>query len=142
MDRCGPTIPTFYAAGDVANAFHSHYARPVRVEQWANALHGGPTAAKSMLGQPVSYDRLPYFFTNQYDVGMEYTGWFPSGGYDAVVTRSDVSGKSFHAFWNLPLHILSSTGWHEMDASHTCRSDIADRNDIEGPCCATSAGER
>lgn len=91
--------PDVYAAGDVANAFHPHYARPVRVEHWANALHGGPAAAKSMLGQSVSYDRVPYFFTDQYDVGMEYTGWFPPGGYDAVVTRGDVSGKSFHAFW-------------------------------------------
>ncbi|NMN99055.1 NAD(P)/FAD-dependent oxidoreductase [Antrihabitans stalactiti] len=91
--------PDVYAAGDVANAFHPHYARPVRVEHWANALHGGQAAAKSMLGQSVSYDRLPYFFTDQYDVGMEYTGWFPPGGYDAVVTRGDVVGKSFHAFW-------------------------------------------
>lgn len=91
--------PDIYAAGDVANAFHPHYASRVRVEHWANALHGGPIAAKSMLGQAVSNDRLPYFFTDQYGIGMEYTGWFRPGGYDAVVTRGDVSGKSFHAFW-------------------------------------------
>lgn len=91
--------PDVYAAGDVANVFHPVYGRPVRVEHWANALHGGPAAAKSMLGQEVSHDRIPYFFTDQYDVGMEYAGWFPPGGYDTVVTRGDLPGKAFHAFW-------------------------------------------
>ena len=91
--------PDIFAAGDVANAFHPHYDRHIRVEHWANALNGGPAAAKSMLGQSVTYDRLPYFFSDQYDVGMEYTGWFPPGGYDEVVTRGDVAGKAFHAFW-------------------------------------------
>lgn len=52
-----------------------------------------------MLGQEVSHDRIPYFFTDQYDVGMEYAGWFPPGGYDTVVTRGDLPGKAFHAFW-------------------------------------------
>ncbi|NIU65924.1 MAG: NAD(P)/FAD-dependent oxidoreductase, partial [Actinobacteria bacterium] len=57
----------------------------VRVEHWANALDGGPAAARSMLGQDVSYDRLPFFFTDQYDLGMEYVGHAPPGGYDRVV---------------------------------------------------------
>ncbi|MQA25294.1 MAG: NAD(P)/FAD-dependent oxidoreductase [Micromonosporaceae bacterium] len=88
-----------YAAGDVANAFHPWYGQRIRVEHWANALNGGPAAANAMLGRDVVYDRLPYFFTDQYDVGMEFTGWFPPGGHDAVVTRGDVNGKAFYAFW-------------------------------------------
>ena len=59
------------------------------MEHWSNALNGGKAAARAMLGEPVSYDRLPYFFTDQYDLGMEYTGWVEPGGYDRVVFRGD-----------------------------------------------------
>ncbi|MPZ67099.1 MAG: NAD(P)/FAD-dependent oxidoreductase [Pseudonocardiaceae bacterium] len=86
-----------YAAGDVAAAFHPRYGRHVRVEHWANALHGGPAAARSMLGQQVNYDRLPYFFTDQYDLGMEYTGL---GSADAtVICRGNPADGAFIAFW-------------------------------------------
>jgi 3-phenylpropionate/trans-cinnamate dioxygenase ferredoxin reductase subunit len=88
-----------FAAGDVARAFNPLYDRQIRVEHWANALNSGPAAARAMLGQQVVYDRIPYFFTDQYDVGMEFAGWFAPGGYDEVVTRGDVDGKAFHAFW-------------------------------------------
>jgi 3-phenylpropionate/trans-cinnamate dioxygenase ferredoxin reductase component len=91
--------PDVYAAGDVANAFHPRYGRHVRVEHWANAMNSGPAAARAMLGQEVGYDRIPYFFTDQYDIGMEFTGWFPPGGYDAVVTRGDLDAGAFQAFW-------------------------------------------
>ena len=91
--------PDIYAAGDVANAFHPAYGRWIRVEHWANALHGGPAAARSMLGHPVVYDRLPYFFTDQYDLGMEFSGWFAPGGYDTLVTRGDLDARAFQAFW-------------------------------------------
>lgn len=91
--------PDVYAAGDVANAMHPRYRRPIRVEHWANALNGGPAAARAMLGQRVTYDRLPYFFTDQYDVGMEFTGWFPRGGYDSLITRGDPDQQAFYAFW-------------------------------------------
>lgn len=91
--------PDIYAAGDVANSFNSFYGRQIRVEHWANALHGGPAAARAMLGQQVDYDHLPYFFSDQYDVGMEFSGWFAPGGYDTLVTRGDVEGQAFHAFW-------------------------------------------
>lgn len=91
--------PDVYAAGDVANAYHPRYRQRIRVEHWANALHGGPAAAKAMLGKDVVYDRIPYFFTDQYDVGMEFSGWFPPGGPDAVVTRGDLAGNAFYAFW-------------------------------------------
>lgn len=96
--------PDVFAAGDVASAFYQRYLRHVRVEHWANATNQGPAAARAMLGHDVSYDRLPYFFTDQYDLGMEYTGWVPPERLDEaeVVLRGDVAGRAFQAFWLLP----------------------------------------
>ncbi len=91
--------PDVFAAGDVANAFHPRYGTRIRVEHWANALHAGPAAAHSMLGHDAVDDRVPYFFTDQYEIGMEYAGWYPPGGYDTLVTRGDLDGAAFHAFW-------------------------------------------
>jgi 3-phenylpropionate/trans-cinnamate dioxygenase ferredoxin reductase subunit len=85
-----------YAAGDVANHDHPLFGR-MRVEHWANALEQGPAAARAMLGQDVTYDRVPYFFSDQYDVGMEYAGVSRPG--DEVVFRGDPAGGEFIAFW-------------------------------------------
>ncbi|MBO0827798.1 MAG: NAD(P)/FAD-dependent oxidoreductase [Streptosporangiales bacterium] len=97
--RLGTSHPDVYAAGDVANGFLPRYGRHVRVEHWANALNGGPAAARAMLGEDVTYDRIPYFFTDQYDVGMEFSGWFPPGGYDGVVLRGSLDEGAFFSFW-------------------------------------------
>ena len=86
-----------FAAGDVASSFHPLYGRQVRVEHWANALNGGPAAARSMLWQEVSYDRVPYFYTDQYDLGMEYSGLGAPG--NTVVTRGNPEDGEFIAFW-------------------------------------------
>jgi 3-phenylpropionate/trans-cinnamate dioxygenase ferredoxin reductase subunit len=91
--------PDIFAAGDVASVDHPLLGRRVRVEHWANALHGGPAAARSMLGQPVSYDRVPYFFSDQYDLGMETSGLPEPGYYDQVVYRGDPATLEFIAFW-------------------------------------------
>jgi 3-phenylpropionate/trans-cinnamate dioxygenase ferredoxin reductase component len=85
-----------FAAGDVANHDHPLLGR-LRVEHWANALEQGPTAARAMLGQDVVYDRVPYFFSDQYDVGMEYAGH--SRPDDDVVFRGDPSSREFVVFW-------------------------------------------
>jgi 3-phenylpropionate/trans-cinnamate dioxygenase ferredoxin reductase subunit len=86
-----------FAAGDVANAWHPIYERRIRVEHWANALNQGPAAARAMLGEAVSYDRLPYFFSDQYEVGMEYSGY--ASEWDEVVLRGERDGGEFIAFW-------------------------------------------
>jgi 3-phenylpropionate/trans-cinnamate dioxygenase ferredoxin reductase subunit len=91
--------PDIYAAGDVANAYHPVLGKHIRVEHWANALHQPQAAVRAMLGQDVSYDRVPYFFTDQYDLGMEYSGYVEPGGYDQVVFRGDVDRREFIAFW-------------------------------------------
>src|SRR5215475_9702252 len=91
--------PDIFAAGDVANSFHPLLGRRVRVEHWANALNGGPAAARSMLGQPVSYDPVPYFYSDQYDLGMECAGLPSPGYYDEVLYRGDPAALEFIAFW-------------------------------------------
>src|SRR5215813_6794777 len=93
------SAPDVFAAGDVANAFHPLYGKHVRVEHWANALNGGPAAARSMLGQGVSYDAVPYFYSDQYDLGMETAGLPEPGTYDKIVYRGDVDRREFVAFW-------------------------------------------
>jgi 3-phenylpropionate/trans-cinnamate dioxygenase ferredoxin reductase component len=85
-----------FAAGDVANHHHPLFGR-LRIEHWANALEQGPAAARAMLGQEVTYDRVPYFFSDQYDVGMEYAGHNRPG--DEVVYRGDPAAREFIAFW-------------------------------------------
>lgn len=89
--------PGIFAAGDVANARHPLLGRRVRVEHWANALNQGPAAARAMLGRSEAYDRLPYFFSDQYETGMEYSGHATS--WDRVVLRGDPAGGEFIAFW-------------------------------------------
>jgi NADPH-dependent 2,4-dienoyl-CoA reductase/sulfur reductase-like enzyme len=91
--------PDIFAAGDVVNAFNPLLGRRIRVEHWANALNSGPAAARSMLGQDVSYDRVPYFFTDQYDLGMETAGLPDPGTYDEIVYRGDKDSLEFIAFW-------------------------------------------
>jgi len=91
--------PDIYAAGDVANAYHPVLGRHIRVEHWANALHQPQAAARAMLGQDAAYDLVPYFYTDQYDLGMEYAGYVEPGGYDQVVFRGDVARREFIAFW-------------------------------------------
>jgi 3-phenylpropionate/trans-cinnamate dioxygenase ferredoxin reductase subunit len=91
--------PDVYAAGDVACAYHPGLGRHIRVEHWANALNQPQAAARAMLGHQVAYDRVPYFYSDQYDLGMEYAGYVEPGGYDQVVFRGDVPRREFIAFW-------------------------------------------
>jgi NADPH-dependent 2,4-dienoyl-CoA reductase/sulfur reductase-like enzyme len=91
--------PDIYAAGDVANAFNPLLRRRARVEHWANALAGGPAAARSMLGGDAPYDPVPYFYSDQYDLGMETAGLPEPGRYDEIVYRGNVDAREFIAFW-------------------------------------------
>ena len=91
--------PDIFAAGDVASSFLPLLGRHLRVDHWSNALNGGKTAAKSMLGQQVEYNRVPYFYSDQYDLGMECSGLPLPGSYDQVVYRGDSDTLEFIAFW-------------------------------------------
>jgi len=93
------SAPDVYAAGDVASAFNPFLGKRIRVEHWANAERQPKVVAINLLGGNMRYDLLPYFFTDQYDMSMEYTGSAGPGDYDEVVVRGDVSSLSFVAFW-------------------------------------------
>jgi 3-phenylpropionate/trans-cinnamate dioxygenase ferredoxin reductase subunit len=90
-------LPGVFAAGDVANAWHPVLGRRVRLEHWSSALNQGPVAARNMLGERVAYEKIPYFFSDQYDVGMEYTGL--ATDVEQVVFRGDPGTREFIAFW-------------------------------------------
>ncbi len=89
--------PDIYAVGDIAAAENPLFGTRIRTEHWANALKQPAVAAAGMLGTPGEYTELPYFFTDQYDLGMEYVGHAPS--FERVVFRGDVPGREFVAFW-------------------------------------------
>ncbi|BCI88221.1 hypothetical protein NIIDMKKI_34270 [Mycobacterium kansasii] len=89
--------PDIYAVGDIAAAEHPLLGTRIRTEHWANALKQPAVAVAGMLGTPGEYAELPYFFTDQYDLGMEYAGH--ASGVERVVFRGDVAGREFVAFW-------------------------------------------
>ena len=106
------SAPDVFAAGDVALALHPRYGRHVRVEHWANALNQGIAAARSMLGRGDPYERLPYFFSDQYDVGMEYAGLHAPT--DRFVARGTLASRPLQAFW-LDADDRISAGMHVDD---------------------------
>ncbi|MGW6556239.1 NAD(P)/FAD-dependent oxidoreductase [Streptomyces hydrogenans] len=125
------TDPDIYAAGDVAAFDHPSLHHRIRVEHWANALNGGPAAARAMLGQDVSYDRIPYFFTDQYDLGMEYSGWAPPGSYDQVVVRGDTGKREFIAFWLHEGRVIAGMNVNVWDVTEPIQNLIRSRATVD-----------
>jgi len=89
--------PSIWAVGDIANAEHPVLGGRIRVEHWATALKQPATAAAAILGKPAGYDELPYFFSDQYDLGMEYVGHTDPSA--TVVVRGSLADREFVAFW-------------------------------------------
>jgi 3-phenylpropionate/trans-cinnamate dioxygenase ferredoxin reductase component len=116
-ERLETSMPGVFAAGDVAGAQHPFYGERIRVEHWANALRQGPAAARNMLGAADAYDSLPYFFSDQYEVGMEYSGF--ARRWDRVVVRGDPAGREFIAFWLAGDRVLAGMNvgvWDVVDS--------------------------
>jgi len=118
-----------FAAGDVVSAQHPFYGQRIRVEHWANALEQGPAAARNMLGAGAPYDKLPYFFSDQYDVGMEYAGYATS--WDRVVVRGDLAGREFIAFWLAGDRVLAGMNVNVWDVTDTIQRLIRERVAID-----------
>jgi 3-phenylpropionate/trans-cinnamate dioxygenase ferredoxin reductase subunit len=116
--------PDIFAVGDVANVDHPLLRTRIRVEHWANALDGGPVAARAMLGHDVRWDRLPYFFTDQYDLGMEYAGWVPPGATADVVIRGDLGAREFIAFWTVDGRVVAGMNVNVWDVIDTIQTLI------------------
>ncbi|WP_371796267.1 NAD(P)/FAD-dependent oxidoreductase [Streptomyces sp. NBC_01718] len=123
--------PDIYAAGDVANMPHPLFGTRLRVEHWANALNSGPAAARAMLGRDVGYDRVPYFFSDQYDLGLEYSGWAPPGSYDQVVIRGDAGKREFIAFWLKDRRVLAGMNVNVWDVTETVQELIRTGRQID-----------
>ncbi|MBQ0830237.1 NAD(P)/FAD-dependent oxidoreductase [Streptomyces tagetis] len=130
-ERLRTSDPDIFAAGDVASFPHALFASRLRVEHWANALNGGPAAARAMLGQDVTYDRVPYFFSDQYDLGMEYSGWAPPGSYDEVVIRGDAAKREFIAFWVKEGRVLAGMNVNVWDVTDAVQRLIRDRVPVD-----------
>jgi 3-phenylpropionate/trans-cinnamate dioxygenase ferredoxin reductase component len=120
-----------YACGDVASAYHPLYGRHVRVEHWANALNGGPAAARSMLGGAVSYDSVPYFYSDQYDLGMETAGLPEPGSYDQVVYRGDRDAREFVAYWLSGGIVVAGMNVNVWDVSDDIQALIKSRRQVD-----------
>jgi 3-phenylpropionate/trans-cinnamate dioxygenase ferredoxin reductase component len=118
-------VADIFAAGDVAAAFHPGLGARIRVEHWANALHQATVAAKNLLGIPAAYDRVPYFFSDQYDLGMEYSG-YPTA-WDRVVFRGDPADGAFIAFWLADDVVVAGMNVNVWDVTDSIQQLVRDR---------------
>jgi 3-phenylpropionate/trans-cinnamate dioxygenase ferredoxin reductase subunit len=128
-DQLRTSAPGIFGAGDVASAWHPFYERRVRVEHWANALAQGPAAARAMLGEPAGDAALPYFFSDQYDVGMEYSGHAPR--WDDVVFRGDPAGGEFIAFWLRDGRVAAGMNVNVWDVNEAIQALIRSRRTVD-----------
>jgi 3-phenylpropionate/trans-cinnamate dioxygenase ferredoxin reductase subunit len=119
--------PDILAAGDIANFLHPRLGRRLRVEHWANARTTGEVAAQVMLGREVTHDPVPYFFTDQYDLGMEYSGHATAGDYDRVVYRGEVASGEFIAFWMAGDRVVAGMNVNVWDVTDNIAALIRDR---------------
>ncbi|WAC53538.1 NAD(P)/FAD-dependent oxidoreductase [Gordonia sp. SL306] len=122
--------PDVFAVGDIANAEHPLLHTRVRTEHWANALNQPAVAVTNMLGGSEEYSNLPYFFTDQFDLGMEYTGL--STGYEQVVFRGDVAGREFVVFWlDGESHVLAGMQVNIWDQLEGIKDLITARTSVD-----------
>ena len=96
-EHCRSSVAQIYAAGDVANHHHPLLGRRVRVEHWQNAMQQGAAAARSMLGRLEAYDPVHWFWSDQYDVNLQYAGF--AREWDQVVVRGKLEDPRFIAFY-------------------------------------------
>jgi 3-phenylpropionate/trans-cinnamate dioxygenase ferredoxin reductase subunit len=123
------SAPAIYAAGDVAKVYYSFYDEHIRLEHWSAALEQGPTAARSILGDETSYDVLPYFFSDQYDVGMEYSGLADPG--DQVVFRGERDSGEFIAFWLRDGAVVAGMNVNVWDVNEHVQALIRSRRVVD-----------
>jgi 3-phenylpropionate/trans-cinnamate dioxygenase ferredoxin reductase subunit len=111
------SVPGIYAIGDIASAWNPRYSKRMRLEHWDNAIEQGKAVAANIVGRGVIYDRVPYLYSDQYDLGMEYRGHAPE--WDRVVVRGDLEQREFHAFWLRAGRVAAAMNvnlWEDGDA--------------------------
>jgi 3-phenylpropionate/trans-cinnamate dioxygenase ferredoxin reductase subunit len=128
--RLRTSDPHVYAVGDIANHDHPLLGHRVRVEHWDNAIEQGKVAARNMLGEDVAYERAPYFFTDQYDLGMEYVGYAPKEHADRVVVRGDLGELKGIVLWHDQGRVLAGMHVNEWDATDDLRALLGRSLDV------------
>ncbi|WP_111718663.1 NAD(P)/FAD-dependent oxidoreductase [Homoserinimonas sp. OAct 916] len=123
--------PDIFAAGDVANAFNPALGKSIRVEHWYNAVHQPEVVAKSMLGIEATYDQIPYFYTDQYDLGMEYVGYAEPGESDQVVFRGDKTKREFVVFWLKDRRVLAGMNVNIWDVNDQIKDLVASGKQVD-----------
>ena len=118
-----------YAAGDVAAAWHPRYQSYLHVEHWANARNQGPAAARNMLGRSLPYARLPYFYSDQYDLSMEYSGLATT--WDRVVVRGDLAARTFIAFWLKDQRVIAGMNANVWDVTESIQTLIRSGRSVD-----------
>lgn len=121
--------PAIWAAGDVARSYNPLLGRHIRVEHWANARNGGPAAARAMLGEQVVYDRVPYFYSDQFELGMEFSGDIT--GHDEIVYRGSVEDLEFIAFWLRHGTVIAGMNVNVWDVVGDVQALIRSRRPVE-----------
>jgi 3-phenylpropionate/trans-cinnamate dioxygenase ferredoxin reductase component len=115
-----------FAAGDVASVHHPVLGERVRVEHWQNAIDQGRTAAHALLGENPSFSALPYFFTDQYDLGMEYFGHVGRDGFDRLEIEEG-ERNAYACFWWRDRHLLAAMHVNQWDRSDELRARVRER---------------
>lgn len=123
------SVPGIFAAGDVAAAWHPVLGARLRVEHWDNARRQGRAAARNMLGAGQAYDRIPYFYSDQYDLGMEYAGFAPL--WDRVVFRGDPASHAFVAFWLRGGRVVAGMNANVWGVNDTIGKLVAGREPVD-----------
>jgi 3-phenylpropionate/trans-cinnamate dioxygenase ferredoxin reductase subunit len=124
----------------VANSLRPWLGRRVRVEHWSNALDGGPAAARAMLGRQEAYDQVPFFFSDQYDLGLEYSGYVGDasapGAFDEVVYRGDVASREFIAFWLREGRVLAGMNVNVWDVTDQIQALVRSGRPVDSAALA------
>ncbi|MGO1560792.1 Ferredoxin reductase [Actinomycetales bacterium JB111] len=123
--------PDIWAVGDIANHDHPVLGRRIRVEHWATALNQPAAAAASLLGTDTPFTNLPYFFSDQYDLGCEYVG-HAAGHEENVVVRGDLGAREFVAFWlDDARHVVAAMNVNVWDVVDAIRPVITERRVVD-----------
>ena len=133
-ERLRTSAENVFAAGDVAEAVHPFLGAPLRVEHWHNALEQGPAAARNMLGKDAPFEAIPYFFSDQYDLGMEYAGF--GGDWEEVVIRGDAEGREFIAFWVDGGQVKAGMNVNVWDVTDDIQALIRSEAQVDGAALA------
>ncbi|HLN16521.1 MAG TPA: FAD-dependent oxidoreductase [Acidimicrobiales bacterium] len=128
-EHLAASVTGVYAAGDVASAWHPVLGRRIRLEHWSSALNQGPAAAKNMLGEATPYTKIPYFYSDQYDVSMEYAGLATT--WDDVVFRGDPASREFIVFWTEDHRVRAGMNVNVWDVNPAIAALVSSGNPVD-----------